>query len=222
MEAKEIVETYTMDEFKDIIQQENLEIFDFFLTKKSITNKSTILSILLIYSIRAKQNDKVDFLLEIGADYDSLDSSANYDALFQSILSSNLEALKSLHKKGLDIFRKYPEWGNSESDLMAIVLDLEIFKYFEQNGAVKENIDKILARLIKNSVGKVDFLKYLIEKYNVDIKSINDLNSPFNQNMNLLEYTKEIIDSLKPIMSPDDKCYRNKMLEYYRYIKTIW
>lgn len=149
---------------------------------------------LLISSINCNRNKLVKYLLEINVPFDYVDK-LQYDAYLMAVSRGNLEAIKLLEQKGLDLFQTY-SIDNQNITAVSHIRDLDTLQYFETKKDAKELIKSNLDRIANNTIfhHDLELLKYLVDEYNIDLKNVY-YKTPF-KNYTILEKAKEILDSM--------------------------
>ena len=175
----EILKKYNEDELIELINNNKL---------------NTNLEELLIESVNLGYNKLSNYLINNGVSYEYINN-LDFDCYLMAVYRGNIDIIKKLMTKGLDLYKKY---NIDDEDVYALsyVIDLETFKFFESQKLPKDIFDKSIEKIVYNTIipHNIELLSYLILNYHLDItKFVYKIE---NKSYNILDKTKEYLDNM--------------------------
>lgn len=216
MEIIDILTKYNEDKLIKLIEKNKLNIN---------------LEELLIKSVNVGYNKLSNYLINKGISFE-YKNNLDYDCYLMAVNRGNIDIIKNLMRKGLNLYKKYT-FDNKETYAISYIIDLETFKFFEENKLPKEVFDKCIEKIVFNTIftHNIELLSYLIQNYHIDIKKFVYKTS--DKNYTILDKTKELLDSMleqekrKREMTFfidsvfDDKKYSKEIKKAYKNLQEI-
>lgn len=115
------------------------------------------------------------------------------DILQIAVLSSNLDVIKLLHENNFNFDKFYFDCMDKGAHIISSIGFLNVFKYFEDLGYIekyKNELDNIILRVLN-----LELVKYIVEKYDVDVTKI--VYETPDKNYTLLEHLEDLYGRLK-------------------------
>ena len=179
MEIREILNKYNEDKLIKLIAKNKLNVN---------------LEELLIESVNLGYNKLSYYLIDNGVSFE-YKNSLDFDCYLMAVYRGNIEVIKKLMTKGLNLYKKYIT-NKEETYAISNVIDLETFKFFENQKLPKDVFDKCIEKIIYNTIipHNIELLSYLINNYHIDItKFVYKIQ---NKNYTILDKVKEYLDDM--------------------------
>ena len=149
---------------------------------------------LLIESVNVGYNKLSIYLINKGVSFE-YKNNLDYDCYLMAVSRGNINIIKSLMTKGLNLFKKYTI-DKEDTYAISYVIDLDTFKFFEEHKLPKEIFDNCIEKIVCNTICfyDVELLSYLIDNYHIDITKFF-YKTPY-KNYTILDKTKELLDNM--------------------------
>ena len=179
MEIIEILKKYSEDKLIKLIKKNKLNIN---------------LEELLIESVNVGYNKLSIYLINKGVSFEYIDN-LDYDCYLMAINRGNIDIIKSLMAKGLNLFKKYTI-DKEDTYAIGYVTDLDTFKFFEEHKLPKKIFNNSIEKIVYNTICShdIELLSYLIDNYHIDITKFV-YKTPY-KNYTILDKTKELLDNM--------------------------
>ena len=149
---------------------------------------------LLIESVNVGYNKLSIYLINKGVSFE-YKNNLDYDCYLMAVSRGNINIIKSLMTKGLNLFKKYTI-DKEDTYAISYVIDLDTFKFFEEHKLPKEIFDNCIEKIVCNTICfyDVELLSYLIDNHHIDITKFF-YKTPY-KNYTILDKTKELLDNM--------------------------